>query len=381
MRKQNSIPLGRILGIPIGLDWSWFLIFALMTFSLASNYYPLRFDGWPVWLYWAAGAASVVLLFVSVLLHELGHSVAALGFRIPVRRIRLMIFGGVAELGDESPSSVAEFVIAIAGPLVSIALAGTLGAAWIVLGFYRFYEPLVALLGYLATINLSLAVFNLIPGFPLDGGRVLRAILWGVIGDMRRATQIAANVGRLVSFGFIGLGVLQGVTGNIGSGLWTAFIGIFLQGAANAELQAVTMRRLLAGRTVAQLMSSNFTTLPGDLTLQRLVDAHILGSGRRTFVVVEDGHVAGLLSLEHVRQVPPEHWPYTTIARAMMPLKDLQYVGPDMELWPALLQMEREEVSQLPVVQNGRLLGLLSRDDLLRFVHTLHMLGPQMARS
>ena len=221
MTRQN-VPLGNILGIPIGLDYSWFLIFALMTWLLAKSYYPAEFKHWPAAEYWGVAAATTIMLFVSVLLHELGHSVVALSYKIPVRRITLFIFGGVAEIGAESPSAAAEFFIAIAGPIVSLMLA----FIFLLLdGPARGIAPLFGLIKYLAYINFAIFFFNLIPGFPLDGGRVFRAIVWGVTHNMRRATLIAANVGRFFGFMFIMYGAWRMFSGDFGDGLWIAFIG------------------------------------------------------------------------------------------------------------------------------------------------------------
>ncbi len=230
---RQQVFLGRILGIPVGLDYSWFLIFALLTALLANSYYPAEFDAWPPFLYWFMGALTALLFFVSVLLHELGHSVVALRYGIRVRSITLHVFGGVAEIVDEPPSAAAEFFVAIAGPLVSFALAGLFH---VLQPSLVSVQPLLALAEYLAYINLSLALFNLVPGYPLDGGRVFRALMWAVTGDMGRATVIAAHVGRGFAFLFIALGVWQISTGNLGGGLWIAFIGWFLHNEARAAL-------------------------------------------------------------------------------------------------------------------------------------------------
>ena len=201
---RHNIPLGRILGIPIGLDYSWFVVFTLFTWMLARSYFPAEFKHWPLLLYWFMGAATTIMLFVSVLLHELGHSVVAQRYKIPVRSITLFLFGGVAQIGTEPPSAIAEFLIAMAGPLVSLALAIFF---YVVTPLAAGMEPLFGLVKYLAYINLALVLFNLIPGYPLDGGRVFRAILWAITKNMRRATLIAANVGRFFAFGFIFFGV------------------------------------------------------------------------------------------------------------------------------------------------------------------------------
>ena len=182
---RHNIPLGRILGIPIGLDYSWFLIFALLTWSLAGSYYPAEFKNWPLLLYWLMGAVTAIMLFVSVLIHELGHSVVALRYKIPVRSITLFIFGGIAQIGAEPPSAAAEFFVAIAGPIVSLALAAFFSVMKpIVAGI----EPLWGLAKYLAYINMAIVLFNLVPGYPLDGGRVFRAFVWAVTQNLRRAT-------------------------------------------------------------------------------------------------------------------------------------------------------------------------------------------------
>jgi Zn-dependent protease len=204
--NRGTISLGRILGIPIGLDYSWFLIFALLTWSLANSYYPAEFKNWPATQYWVVSAATVILMFGSVLLHELGHSVVALRYKVPVRSITLFIFGGVAQIGTEPPNAIAEFWIAIAGPITSFALAILFSILQPVVSAFA---PVLALAKYLAYINGTLGLFNLIPGFPLDGGRVFRAILWGTTHNLRRATLIAANLGRFIAYFFIALGVWQ----------------------------------------------------------------------------------------------------------------------------------------------------------------------------
>ncbi len=237
---RQRIPLGRILGIPIGLDPSWFLIFTLLTWLLGHSYYPDEFHNWPAALYWFMGALTTLLFFASVLLHELGHSVMALHYQIRVRSITLHIFGGIAEIGGESPSATAEFLIAIAGPLVSFALAAIF---YVLQPIFLTVQPLFGLFKYLAYINLTLALFNLIPGYPLDGGRVLRAAVWAISGNMKRATIIAAKVGRGFAFLFIMFGVWQILSGDFGGGLWIAFIGWFLDNAAKNQLRQLAAER------------------------------------------------------------------------------------------------------------------------------------------
>jgi Zn-dependent protease/CBS domain-containing protein len=369
--NRQTIPIGRIFGIPIGLDYSWFLIFGLLTWTLAVGYYPAEFTDWPTVQYWLMGAITTIMLFVSVLLHELGHSVVAIRYKIPVRRITLMIFGGVAEMGAEPPSAAAEFWMALAGPLVSFTLALLF---FLLLPVVSGLAPLLALVKYLAFINGMLAIFNLIPGIPLDGGRILRAILWGVTHNMCRATLIAASVGRAFAFLFIFIGVWQLFGGDLVNGLWIAFIGWFLESAAVAQVQQQRIQDQLASHTVSQAMTRNHVTVPAETILQQLVDHHILGSGRRSFVVEQDSEVVGLLTLHHLKEIPRSEWLSTTAAEAMIPFTQVKWVQADAQLWAILKQMDRDGVGQLPVMKNGHLLGMLSREDVINFLHTLQEL-------
>ena len=370
--NRHTIPLGRILGIPIGLDYSWFLIFGLITWTMAVGYYPAEFKDWPVAQYWVVGAATAILLFVSVLLHELGHSVMAMYYKIPVRSITLFIFGGVSLMDTEPPTAVAGFWIAIIGPVVSYALAilfliiepGVAGIA-----------PLLALCKYLAYINVALGVFNLIPGFPLDGGGVFRAMVWGVTHNMRRATLIAANVGRFVAYLFIFFGVWQIFAGNIFNGMWIAFIGWFLESAAKGQVQQLVLHDMLAGHEVSQAMNRQYAAIPPDITLQHLVDDHILASGRRSFVVKQGDAVVGLLTLHRIKEVPRSDWPTITAAKAMIPAEQMKKLRPDTELWKALEEMDRDGVNQLPVMADGQIQGMLSREDVVGYLRTLRELG------
>jgi len=369
--SRHTIPMGRVLGIPLELDYSWFLVFALLTWALAVGHYPAEFKGWPASLYWIMGAVTAVMLFVSVLLHELGHSVVARWSKIPVRRITLFIFGGASQIEAEAATAGADFRIAVAGPLVSFALA----ALFTVLQpAVADVSPLLALARYLAYINLVLALFNLIPGFPLDGGRGLRALVWSLTGDFHRATRIAASVGRGFAFVFILVGVWQVFGGNFVGGLWIVFIGWFLESAAVAQMQQVVLQDLLTGHTVAEAMSRELIAVPADVTLQQLVDQHILTSGRRSFLVQRDQGVLGLLTLHHVVQIPRAQWGTTTTAQAMIPAARMRSARPDTELRAALEAMDRDGVSQLPVMVADHAVGMLRRDDILSFLRAARQL-------
>lgn len=375
--NQHGIPLGKIFGIPIGLDYSWFVIFALLTWMLAGSYYPEEFKQWPPLLYWVTGAITAIMLFVSVLLHELGHSVIALRYKVPVRGITLFLFGGVAQIGAEPPSAIAEFFIAIAGPIVSFALATIFYALQPLVGGI---EPLLAVAKYLAYINLALVLFNLIPGYPLDGGRVLRAVMWAITDNMDRATLIAANTGRFFAFCLIFVGVAQIFSGNLGGGLWVALIGWFLDNAASVQIQQVMFRDLLAGHPVSQVMSTHCATIAEDLPLQELVDGHILGAGQRSFLVNRDDKAVGLITLHRIKEVPRSEWATTSAGQIMLPLEQLKCVEPGTELWSALEMMDRDGFNQMPVVRDQRVIGMLSRDDAITFLATLRDFGAPPAK-
>jgi Zn-dependent protease len=374
--RKNAISLGRIFGIPVVLDYSWFLIFALVTWSLATSYFPAEFTTWPAMEYWIVAAVTAILFFASVLLHELGHSVIAIRYKILVRKITLFIFGGIAQIASEPPSAAAEFWIAIAGPLVSFALAGLFAGLQLVSAGFA---PLLALAKYLAYINGMLGLFNLIPGFPLDGGRVFRALVWGITHNYHRATTIASILGRVISLLFILAGIWMTFSGNLINGLWIIFIGWFLDSAANAQLSQMHLHDMLAGHIVGQAMTRNYAVLPVNITLQQIADEHILGAGRRIFVIEDQGEVAGLLTLANMNSVPRSEWATTTAAQAMTPVDKIHLLKSDTGLSEALDEMDLEKVNQLPVMADNQVIGILSRESVVNFLRTLQELSRQKA--
>jgi Zn-dependent protease len=369
---RHTIAIGRVFGISIDLDYSWFLIVGLLTWLLAVSYYPAEFRNWSVGEYWLMGLVTAVMLFVSVLIHELGHSVLAKHFGLSVPRITLFIFGGVSQIAAEPPSAAAEFWIAVVGPLVSFGLAALF---WELEPLLLGSLPLFALAKYLALLNLILGVFNLIPGFPLDGGRVFRAIVWRATGQYRRATNIAATTGRVFGFLLIFLGVWQFLAGKLLAGLWIAFIGWFLESAAKSQLQEETVKSLLGGHKVLDAMSRDFPQVPGNITLQEAVDKYILAKGQRYVVVNGSGGPTGLVTLAAIRNVPRTSWPSTPASQAMVPLQKLATTRPDAVLWSALEKMGRDGVNQIPVVQGDAIVGVLSREDILHYLRVLRELA------
>jgi len=364
-RMESSIKLGRLWGIPIGLHWSWFLIFGLVTWSLAVGYFPVEYPELPSPAYWLLGALTSVLFFGSVLLHELGHTWVALRERLKVRGITLFLFGGVAQLSDEPRTPGGEFRVSIAGPLVSAALAVLFGALWLL---DQAIPYLAAPSVWLARMNLMLALFNMIPGFPLDGGRVLRAGVWKLTGDPQRATKVTAITGQVFAFGFIALGVWTIFQGGFFNGLWLAFIGWFLQNAAATSYAQSSLQRTLHGVTVAQAMSGAGPRIEGQMLLDRLVEERILNGGQDHFLVAEGEQVKGVLTLREITTIPREQWSLTTAEQAMVPVDRLVRLHPQTDLMAALRTMDEAEVSQAPVVFEQEVRGILSRERVLHYI-------------
>ncbi len=372
---DSGLLLGRIWGVPIRLHISWFLIAGLVTWSLASGYFPAEYPALSAGVYWLLGAVTAVLFAASVLLHELGHVRLALRNQVPVRGVNLFLFGGVAQITREPQSAGAEFRIAIAGPLVSLALAGLFGGLWLL---DQAVPLLAAPSAWLARINLSLALFNLLPGFPLDGGRVLRSIVWRITGSLPRATQVSAGVGQLVAFGFIAFGVYTVFTGGLFDGLWLAFIGWFLQNAAASSLAQSTVQQSLRGVRVEQVMNPSAPQVSPLLRLDKLVEENVLaGGGQRTFLVIEEisGRLKGLVTLREVAAVPRKEWPNVTVGMVMLPVERLAAVDPQLELMSALQKMDDQGVGHLPVLDQGTLRGLLSREQVLHYLRLRAEIG------
>jgi Zn-dependent protease/CBS domain-containing protein len=310
---------------------------------------------------------------VSVLIHELGHSVVAKGFGLSVPRITLFIFGGVSQIASEPFSAAVEFWVAVVGPLTSFVLAGIF---WELAPHLAWSPPLFALAKYLTFINVILGVFNLIPGFPLDGGRVLRAIVWRITGKYQRATAIAATTGRFFGFVLIFLGVWQVLGGSLINGLWIAFIGWFLESAAGSQLQQEVLRSLLGDHKVLDAMKRDFLQVPGNFPIQEIIDKHILSGGSRCLFVSSNGSPAGMLTIAEIGKVPRSAWETTPASQAMIPMQKLFTTRPDAGLWSALEEMGRDGVNQLPVIDGrGQVVGIVSRDDVLHYLRVLRALA------
>jgi Zn-dependent protease/predicted transcriptional regulator len=369
---QASIRLGRIAGIPIGLHYSWLIIATLITLSLASHFGETNPE-WATVVVWTSALVTAILFFGSLVAHELSHAVVARSRGLPVRSITLFALGGVAQIEKDPGSAKTEFRMAIAGPIASLVIGfGCMAAAyamgWSVEG--KAPGPLAAILGWLGSINVILAGFNLLPGYPLDGGRVLRAILWGWFGDADRATRTAATVGQVVAGIFMLFGLTRFFSGAGFGGLWLAFIGWFLLDAARASYAEVAVTASLRGVRAGDVMARDCDTIDASTALDAFVDL-LLRTGRRCFMVTHDGgEVVGLITPQEVRTVNRDRWPMVRVADAMRPLKGLKTVSSTTPVTEALKIMSREDINQLPVVDNGHLEGVLTRSHVLRLIQT-----------
>ncbi len=367
--SRHGIPIGKIFGISIDLDYSWFLIVGLLAWMLAASYYPQEFPGWSSDEYWAVGIVAAVMLFVSVLIHELAHSLMAQHYGLSVPRITLFLFGGVSQLAAEPSSAGSEFWITLVGPLTSLVLAAIF---WEMEPLFAHALPLFALAEYLAILNLILAIFNLIPGFPLDGGRIFRAIVWRVTGNYHRATVTAGLAGRFFGFLLIFYGVWQVFfANNLVWGILIAFMGWYLESAAGSQLHQESLKNLLGGYKVADAMRRDFPQVPADVTVQDLVDRYLLPAKARYVLVTDTFGTAGLATLSAIREVPRQAWPATLASNIMVPFQKLKTTQPNTVLWSALEEMGRDGVNQLPVVDGNHIVGMLSREDIVHYLGVL----------
>lgn len=368
----QSVKLTKIRGIDVGVHYSWFIVFALITFSLTARF-ASEHPQWTLVEHYAVGIATSFLFFSSILVHELAHSFVALAKGIPVRSVTLFVFGGVAQIGREPDRPMTEFQIAIAGPIASTLLAVGFGVI-AYLGGEQF-ERLSALAGWLSSINLMLAVFNLVPGFPLDGGRIFRAALWHITGSLTKATRIAAGTGQGIGYALIFLGIWAGFSVNWFSGLWLAFIGWFLMNAAQESVVQVSIRSALSGLTAEDVMSRDGLTVSGRMSLAELIRDHVLRTGQRCFTVTDDNRLEGLVTVHHIKTVPQERWAQVSVGEAMMPVSQVRVVAPDQPLLDVLRLLEGSDVNQVPVVAGDRLVGMITRDHLLRVLTAKTELG------
>jgi len=374
---KSQIKLGTVFGVELGLHYSWLVIALLITFSLVAQFHATNRD-WSDAVVWTVSVITGVLFFACLFAHELSHALVAKARGIPIHKITLFLLGGVAQIEKEASDAKTEFWMAIVGPFTS----GILGLILLALAWAFGWVPEtapatpgIALLVWLGYINLALGAFNMIPGFPLDGGRVLRAILWWGMGDADRSTRVAARVGQAIAVIFIGYGILRFFQGAGLGGLWIAFIGWFLLQAAGATYLQVQTGSLLRGLRVKDVMSTDCKTVDPNTSLQDFVHLQLLPTGRRCFLVVQDSRLLGLITPNEVRAVEPELWPSTTVRSVMRSADKIHFVSRDMPAMEALEAMGREDVNQLPVMSDGRVEGIVSRAHVLQLLRSRAELG------
>jgi len=364
----RTITLFRLFGFRVRIDLSWFLIAALVTWSLAVGAFPLYYEDLATTTYWWMGIGGALALFVSIVVHELCHSLAARRFGMEMRGITLFVFGGVAEMSEEPPNAAAEFVMALAGPASSIALGG------IVLALHHLGRqagwpvPLTGVLSYMGLINLVLAAFNLLPAFPLDGGRVFRAALWAWRGNLRWATRVASMTGSGIGMLMVAGGVLYALSGVLIGGLWLAFIGMFIRGASRMSYQNLLTRKALEGEPVRRFMREQPITVPSGATVADLVEDYVYKHHFKMLPVVEDEQLVGCVTTRDIKEVPREEWAEHQVGELARTCSPENTIAPDQDVTEALARMNRTQQSRLMVVEDGRLVGVIALKDLLQFL-------------
>ncbi len=363
----KRIRLFKLLGFEVRIDLSWIIIAVLVTWSLAKGLFPFLYHDLAPEVYWGMGAAGALGLFASIVFHEFCHSLVARRFGMVMKGITLFIFGGVAEMGEEPPSAKAEFFMAVAGPVSSLVLSGV---------FYFIFqaglngdwpEPVNGVLRYLSWINVLLAMFNLLPAFPLDGGRILRSILWGTKQDLQWATRISAGIGSGFGIVLIILGIFRVLGGDI-YGVWLLLIGLFLRGAAQASYQQLVIRKSLEGEHVRRFMNPHPVTVPPTLTVAELVEDYVYKYHYKMFPVLDDGRLVGCVTTRDIKEIPKEQWSRETVAEMAKKCPPEATIGPETDAVKALAIMNQTGLSRLLVAENDRLLGILTLKDLLAFL-------------
>lgn len=375
---RASIKLFRIAGIDIGIHFSWIFIFVFFAWTLAQNF-AILYPEWGTAAHWIYGVITSLMLFVSVLIHELAHSLVAKARGLPVHSITLFILGGVSNLEEEPKKPMIEFSMAIVGPGASFLLA--LIFYLLTFAFGEGNTPALAVFGYLALINLSLGIFNLLPGFPLDGGRVLRSILWGSTGSLIKATNIATFVGQFFGWALIGLGIylafggnLFGLQGSLFSGLWMAFIGWFLASAASASRRELTIRERLSNVKVKDLMDMNVPTISPETTVQDMVSGIFRKQHDRAVPVCQSGQLTGIATIDDIKKIPQERWSVTPV-KDIMTGGELHTVSPEDNLNTAMELIARHNINQVLIKDGTQCAGLLTRADIIRYIQMSQELG------
>lgn len=370
----SSFRVARLFGIDIEIHPSWFLILAFVAYTLSEGFFPDGYEDWSTGVYWAVGITSALLLFLTVLIHELAHALVAKRRGLDVPRITLFIFGGVSHLGRQPSSAGEEFQIAAAGPATSLVIAIATGLGALLLRGAN--EQAEAILFYLAFVNAALAVFNILPGFPLDGGRVLRSIAWKKTGSFRRATRVASGVGEIFGYGLLAVGFFLLLGGLLFDGLWLMFIGWFLLGAARGEAANLQLEGVLRGLTARDVMRADFPSVVPGAPLQTIVDDVMVGQGERAVMVANGGAVLGILTVTDVRAIPRDQWRATPAQAAMTPRDRIVTVIAATPAVEVLVLIGEKRLNQIPVLDDGRMIGMITRREILERLQLAETLTP-----
>jgi Zn-dependent protease len=371
----RKFKLFSLFGFEVSIDLSWIVIAVLVSWSLAAGLFPYLYKNLTPQTYWVMGIIGALGLFLSVIFHEFCHSLVARRLGLPMKGITLFIFGGVAEMGDEPPSAKVEFLMAIAGPISSFFLTVIFYLIYLQGTAAQWPLPVNGVIRYLAYINLLLAIFNLLPAFPLDGGRVLRSILWGIWNDLRRATRVSALVGSAFGIGLIALGIFQFIGGNFIAGLWWFLIGLFIRGAAQTSYQQLLVRNALAGEPVRRFMNSNPVTVPGNITVEQLVEDYVYKYHYKMFPVVDNGDLLGCITTRMIKDVPRERWSQESVGDLASRGSHENTISPETDAVKALAQMHTTGNSRLLVVEGKHLMGILTLRDLMKLLSLKVELG------
>ena len=374
-KPRHEIDLFKVAGVQIAIDFSWLIIFALVLWSLSAGYFPELHPGYPRGEYWLVGIVATVLFFASIVTHELAHAVVANHLGQPIDRISLFIFGGMAHLGHEPTSARDEMKIAAAGPLTSFVLGAIFESLPHILHLYGTFPMWASVFEYLGFINFALGLFNLLPGFPLDGGRILRAVFWSRSGDFRQATARASEWGQGIAYGLIFLGALQIFGGALVGGLWLIFIALFLKSAASSSYQSLVMEQVLGSNRVSDLMVRDPITIDGATTVADAVNNHFMSHGHGGYPVVSDGRVIGLITLGQVRHCPLEERAHKRVSEIMRAIDPAIVIGPNVPVSNALRQMAQSDSGRLIVMEQDRLTGLITRSAIAHFIMVRSQLG------
>lgn len=365
---KGSVVIGKVRGIEIEVNVSWLVVFGLVTYMLATNYFPQNYPDWNPALGWLLGGIIALMLFVSVLLHELSHSLVSMNFGIPVKKISLFIFGGIAQMEKEPDDPGSELKIAVAGPAMSLLLFVLFTLLAAVAAVTGASEAILVLLTYVAQVNLVLAIFNMVPAFPMDGGRVLRALIWRFKGDFQNATRIAASMGGMFGYFLIFTGIFWVMTGNLINGIWFAFIGWFISQASQASYQQTVMSNIFDEIRVSEFMTANVTAVDYHISVQELVDSYFFHYKFNSFPVKKFEEVIGVVNLDRVKNIPKEERDQTTVGGITTPLEDNLVVSPNDTVSTAMTKIFGNSIGRVLVMEQAALIGIVSRTDILNYL-------------